>query len=388
MLGFSEQDFLQCKIHLRDRVHREDSALADSLFSSDLTKSSGNFNIRVRHADGKIRCIRGHLKKGSHAEGRVQLELQLADARTVKEPGDESLIASFKSLIEQTTDYIYIKNRNHVILAASQTLSNLIELNGGTIDLVGTTDYDNHPEETADTYYRLEEKAFAEGRRVNQIQQVPAKNGMKRWIDNRKYPINGPDGEIIGIFGVAPDITEYIEAQKRLRESEERLGEAEKIAGIGSYLLDIPRMQWTVSPAVAKFVGSRSERVTAFDEMWAYIHPDDRGWVAKRFEGYFRGEGCRLTWSTAFVAPQTDETRWIHTRGRLEFDADGQPVTLRGTIQDITERKQGQEALKREQRFAPAFCRARAGSAGNVRSRNALPGSQPAMGRYAFPSGP
>ena len=146
LLGFSEQDFLTSKVQFRDRVHAEDAALTDSLFSSDLTKPSGNFNIRVRHADGKIRCIRGHFKKEPTPKGQIQLELQLADARTVKEPGDESFIASFKSLIEQTTDYIYIKNRNHVILAASQTLSNLIELNGGRIELVGTTDYDNHPE--------------------------------------------------------------------------------------------------------------------------------------------------------------------------------------------------------------------------------------------------
>ena len=37
------------------------------------------------------------------------------------------LMASFKSLIEHTTDYIYIKNRNHVILAASQSLPNLTD---------------------------------------------------------------------------------------------------------------------------------------------------------------------------------------------------------------------------------------------------------------------
>ena len=346
LLGFSQQDFLTSKVQLGDRVHAEDAALADSLFSSDLTKPSGNFNIRVRHSDGKIRCIRGHFKKGPTPKGQIRLELQLADARTLKEQGDESLVASFKSLIEQTTDYVYIKNRNHVILAASQTLSNLIELNGGGIELVGTTDYDNHPEKTADIYYRLEKKAFAEGRRVNEIQRVPAKDGTKRWIDNRKYPINGPDGEIVGIFGVAPDITEYIEAEKRLHESEEQLREAEKIAGLGSYILDIPKMQWTVSPEVATLVGSRPELVTAFEEMWTYIHPDDRGWVGKRFEGYFRGEGSPFDLEYRVRRATDGETRWIHTRGKLEFNAHGQPVTLRGTIQDITERKQSQEALK------------------------------------------
>jgi hypothetical protein len=91
LLGFSQQDFLTSKVQLGDRVHAEDAALANSLFSSDLTKPSGNFNIRVRHADGKIRCIRGHFKKKPTPKGKVQLELHLADARTLKEQGDESL---------------------------------------------------------------------------------------------------------------------------------------------------------------------------------------------------------------------------------------------------------------------------------------------------------
>ena len=33
------------------------------------------------------------------------------------------------------------------------------------------------------------------------------------------------------------------------------------------------------------------------------------------------------------------QVRWVHGLGRLQFDEDGQPVSMLGTIQDITERK-------------------------------------------------
>ena len=475
LLGFSAQDFLTATVHLKDLVHKGDTPLAASLFSSEAQKKSGIVRLRLRKADGKIVCVRAQFQKEASSNGPATLELQLADARTVTEPGDAALVNSFKSLIEQSTDYIYIKNRNHVILAASRMLPSLIETNGGRIELVGTTDYDNHPEETADIYYELEEQAFGEGRRTNLIHQVPRKDGTARWIDNRKYPINGPDGEFIGIFGVAPDITEYIEAQNRLRaseeslrdaqeiaglssyvldipkqhwqvspelaelvgigeaygrefeglwllihpddrpamaerlqayfkgersgfdseyrilrhtdgavrwvhtrgrlevdehgnpqflrgtvlditdrkvaevalkENEEVLREAQQIAGLGSYVLDIPKMEWTVSPEVLKLIGSSSEPVNGFDEMWMYIHPDDRGWVAKRFEGYFRGEGSPFDLEYRVVRGTDGKTRWIHTRGRLEFDASGRPVTLRGTIQDVTERKETEATLR------------------------------------------
>jgi diguanylate cyclase (GGDEF)-like protein/PAS domain S-box-containing protein len=355
LLGFTRQDFLEAKVNLKDCVHRDDAALFDSLFFRDLQDSSGAVNLRLRRADGRILCTCGHFKKESSRDGTVTLELHLADARTVKAPSDASLVNSFKSIIEHSTDYIYVKNRNHVILAASQALPKLIEFNGGRTELVGTTDYDNHPESTADIYYALEEKAFAEGRRTNLIHQVLLRDGTKRWIDNRKYPINGPDGEIIGIFGVAPDITEYIEVQNRLRGSEEQLRQAEKIAGLGSYILNIPKMQWTVSPELMTLVGSRQELVAGFDEMWRYIHPDDRAWVAKRFDGYFRGQGTPFDLEYRLVRGTDGETRWIHTRGRLEFDADGQPVSLKGTIQDITEQKQAQDALKESRDLLQLF---------------------------------
>jgi hypothetical protein len=231
LTGLSQEDFLASRldasgVDLRDRVHGEDVAFFDSLFSPDIQPPSGRFNIRIRHADGTIRCVKGNFEKAHAPNGEIELQLHLSDARTVSEPGDSILINSFKTLIEQTSDYIYIKSRNHVILAASRTLPSLSDSAKAQTDLIGTTDYDNHPEEAADVYYRLEEQAFAQGKRVDQVQQVRKQDGTTAWIDNRKYPINGPDGEIIGIFGVAPDITEAIETRKKLVESEGWLRDA------------------------------------------------------------------------------------------------------------------------------------------------------------------
>ena len=41
------------------------------------------------------------------------------------------------------------------------------------------------------------------------------------------------------------------------------------------------------------------------------------------------------------------QVRWVHGLGRLQFNEDGQPVSMLGTIQDITERKLAEEALKK-----------------------------------------
>ena len=152
LLGFTRRDFLGLGIRLQDRVHAEDADIADEVFSTELRNRSGVFNIRLRHADGRFRCIKGRYEKEPDRNGRhVILGLVLRDARNITEVGDASLMASFRTLIDHTSDYVYLKNRNHVFLAASQALTILTESSRSAADLLGKTDYDIYPERVADT---------------------------------------------------------------------------------------------------------------------------------------------------------------------------------------------------------------------------------------------
>jgi diguanylate cyclase (GGDEF)-like protein/PAS domain S-box-containing protein len=220
-LGFPREDFLTSKVSFNHLVHPGDSDIAATLFSIQIKSSSGDFLIRLRHADGRFRIFRGsYFKEPAPSPGCVTVHLELADVRNIATPGDAILLSSFQTLITHTNDYLYIKNRNHVILAASKQLAKFTESVEDPGDLAGKTDYDVRPEAIADLDYALEERAFAEGRRTNLIQQLSDQEGMQYWIDNRKYPINGPDGDVIGIFGIAPDITRNFEIERRVRESE------------------------------------------------------------------------------------------------------------------------------------------------------------------------
>jgi hypothetical protein len=224
LLGYSQGEFLTGKVNLKDLIHPDDNGLADYIFSNGLEIQTGCINVRLRHADGRIRCVKGcYKKKHARTGNNIILELTLEDARNVYEPGDAFLLASFQPLIEHANDYIYIKNRNHVVLAASHAVPFLTDTVKDRAELVGKTDYDLHPEAIADLSYQLENQAFAENRRVNQVQQFASQDGSIHWLDDRKYPITAPDGEIAGIFGIAPDISTQMEARLKLRESEDLL---------------------------------------------------------------------------------------------------------------------------------------------------------------------
>ncbi len=223
LLGYTVDDYLSARVSLRQQIHPDDTDIADRLFSSGDPGKSAIFNIRLRHADGRIRCIRGKYSKESGPEGLV-LNLLLQDAKSLKRTmSDASMMVNFTAMMENTDDYIYFKDRNHVFTGASQTLVSLCGPADHWTDLLGQTDYDVFPEKYADIYYRLEKQIFSGMPVAREIQETLTKDDRKGWVDNRKYPIRDEHGEIIGLFGIARDITERKQIEAELIESNARL---------------------------------------------------------------------------------------------------------------------------------------------------------------------
>ena len=208
LLGFPASDFLNGKVAVEDCIHADDRDIATVLFSRDSGKPSGVFNLRLRQANGRIRCLKALYTTTAQEDGRV-LELRLQDAKGLPRTlSDAATTANFRAMMENTNDFIYFKDRNHVFTGASQTLVTITDPTEHWTDLLGQTDYDVFPEEYADVYYRLEKQVFSGVPVAHEVQGYLTKTGQQGWVDNRKYPIRDEHGEIIGLFGIARDITE------------------------------------------------------------------------------------------------------------------------------------------------------------------------------------
>lgn len=230
LLGFKSTDFLNGKQSLKSLIHKDDEDISNIIFSHENVPKFNevtitNFNLRMRHQDGSIICIKAICKKEFISpDSGPTLELKIQDSKRLwKKQGHGDFTTEFKSMMENTNDYIYFKDRNHVFTGASQTLVNLTEPSEKWTDLLGKTDYDVFPEEYADHYYSLEKQVFAGFPVAHRIQETLDNDGKKGWVDNRKYPIFGENKEIIGLFGIARDITESKEAQESLKKSQTHL---------------------------------------------------------------------------------------------------------------------------------------------------------------------
>ena len=223
LLGFTADDFISSRVSLKELIHPHDSDIVEALFARNAVAGSGFCNLRIRQASGRIRCFRVVYEKLLDVFGGSTLQLLLQDAKCLQRTLDEAVrMPNFRAIMENTDDYIYFKDRNHVFTGASQTLVSLCHPAEHWTDLIGQTDYDVFPEEYADIYYRLEKDVFAGVAVAHEVQEYLTKDGRKGWVDNRKYPIRDELGEIIGLFGIARDITEREQAKMELLESEDR----------------------------------------------------------------------------------------------------------------------------------------------------------------------
>jgi diguanylate cyclase (GGDEF)-like protein/PAS domain S-box-containing protein len=357
LLGFKADEFLSAKVLLQDRIHPDDADVASALFTPEVQKEPVPFNIRMRHADGRIRCIKGYsTREAAPGGGAVILNLQLQDAKSLGEIADaHPVMARLKAMMENSDDVIYFKDRNHVFTAASQTMVRFCGDAKRWTDLIGKTDYDFVSEEFADLYYEMEKQVFAGMPAVQRILAAPARGGKETWVDNRKYPIKTDDGEIVGLFGIARDITERKKAEDTLRESEESLNEAQKIAGLGSYVLDVRTQRWTSSDVLNQLLGIDEEYERTTTGWSALVYPEDRIVMDAYLENEVLGHGHRFDKEYRIVRHTDQAVRWVHGLGRLDVDCHGHPLKMRGTIQDITERKLAQEKLaKSAERLARA----------------------------------
>lgn len=167
-------------------------------------------------------------------------------------------------------------------------------------------------------------------------------------IGNKPQPYTDLDVETASLMAQALwRIVSKKQSDDAARLSQEFLKEAQHIAGLGSYVLDISAGRWSSSEELDRLFGIDASFERSVTGWGALIHPADRAMM----EDYFKSQvlGRQQTFNREYRILRHDDQaqRWVHGLGQLEFDAQGGLSRMIGTIQDITERKQAESEIER-----------------------------------------
>jgi PAS domain S-box-containing protein len=154
-------------------------------------------------------------------------------------------------------------------------------------------------------------------------------------------------------FGVAAlrQRAERKRAEVALRESEASLKEAQNIASLGRYVLDISSGRWSSSDLLDRLFGIDKAFNRSVEGWTTLIHPADRAMMADYLKNEVVGRKQAFDREYRIVRHDDQAERWVHGLGRIMLDDQGRPVEMHGTIQDITERKLAAQRVADELNF-------------------------------------
>ncbi|MGM3304684.1 PAS domain-containing sensor histidine kinase [Anabaena sp. WFMT] len=136
----------------------------------------------------------------------------------------------FKMIIEETLDWVFVKDKNYRYLLVNQTVANSL---GKTIEeMLGKDDVElgtseeivfGNPDKKI-RGFRTDDQLVLSGETIhNPYDPAPAGDGSLYILDTRKIPLRNTKGEIFAMLGVSRDVTDRHRAEEELRESETQL---------------------------------------------------------------------------------------------------------------------------------------------------------------------
>ena len=185
---------------------------------------------------------------------------------------------------------------------------------------------------------------------------IDFKTGKEKWVHglgNLKFDENHQPTEM---FGTIQDITEKKELNQKLLFSENALKEAQKIAKIGSWVLDLVNHTLNWSDEIYRIFDTTPQSFgNTYESFLAYVHPEDRELLDKTFTNSIKN---KIPYGPLIyrLVMNDGAIKFAEAYGEIDYDLNGEPVRSHGVIQDITKRKEiEQELIASEDKFRSIF---------------------------------
>jgi PAS domain S-box-containing protein len=270
---------------------------------------------------------------------RLRLVAEIISNALARKRAEERLReseAKYRMLVERMNDGLIVLDEGHRVTYANRKVCEMLGVPAD--DLLGRS-----PADLLDDSNR----AVLAGQLEKRMQGESAPYELE-WLTKRgsrlvtivtPQPLSHPDGAYRGSFAVLTDISERKRAEALLKDDVERLRSILEATSGGVWDWNIVSGAAVFSPKYSAMLGYEPEEFARhYDEWGVIVHPDDIDRVKQAHTDHFeKGQ----TFSVEFrMREKSGRWHWIHSRGILiERDAQGRPLRMVGTHQDIQERK-------------------------------------------------
>jgi PAS domain S-box-containing protein len=170
-------------------------------------------------------------------------------------------------------------------------------------------------------------------------------DGSIRWMRDKGTPVFDEKGKVVRVAGIARDLTEQVEAEMQLRESESRFRQlAENIEEL-FWMFDIERQHIIYASPAYEVIWGRS-RENLYRDQQDYVEavlPEDKGPMLASFEKQLAGEPTDMEYR---IRRPDGTIRWIWDRSFPIFNDEKKLIRTAGIATDITENKKARQELE------------------------------------------
>jgi len=201
-----------------------------------------------------------------------------------------------------------------------------------------------HPEDRELIWKAVQEARYSQKPYVAEF-RIQWLDGTVRWASAQGKFYYSSDGEPERMLGIAVDITERKSAEEMLRQKDLELAEAQRLAKIGSWQWDAATDTLTWSDELYRIAARDPNLPLVGYAEHSQLYAAESWDRLRRAVEIALSTGKPYALELEMIRPD-GTTRWISAHGETQRDASGRVVGLRGTAQDITERRRAAQALR------------------------------------------
>jgi len=250
-------------------------------------------------------------------------------------------IEKYQKLFESSKDGIIFTDIEGRIQDCNQAYLDMV---GYTLEEIKKVSFQQL---TPKKWHKMEEdivknQIFVQGYSNEYEKEYMDKDGTIFPINIRVWLIKDEQENPIGMWGIVRNITERKQVEEALRESEYVLKEVQAITHIGHWKLNPETLEVNGSDELFQIFGLNQDEAN-LDAFLEVVHPDDREYDALHIK---RAIEYGESWDIEHRLVTRDGVeKWVHAIGEAIMDNTGKVISLLGTLQDITKRKETEQNL-------------------------------------------